>query len=229
MDEQKNRKSSLPPETTSLSAETELFSSLIELQYGLDVEKKLRKITQRVEWTKGWPEDKRAFWNAESFMWGHKIEKEKRELIAWELEFLVGGDNLDLGCGAYSYLSSTGFDISDKMLLLNDSCTKKITGDLEEKLPFKEGEFDSITSIFVLNYVRKYSQLLSEVKRVLSEKGTFVMVLWSKSLNDWQRQKEVNKFSWLEWKRIIEAEGFLVEFYEKEGIWFFKGRKTKIY
>ena len=44
----------------------------------------------------------------------NKISKERRLLIEQELKFLFKGKNLDLGCGAYSYFPSVGFDLSEK-------------------------------------------------------------------------------------------------------------------
>ncbi|MBU0459742.1 MAG: hypothetical protein KJ771_02950, partial [Nanoarchaeota archaeon] len=67
-----------------LDNESKFLSGLIELQYGQKVEKKMRGFAQEVEWAQGWPENKKAFWNAEAFMWERKISREKRELIATE-------------------------------------------------------------------------------------------------------------------------------------------------
>ena len=153
----------------------------------------------------------------------HKISKEKRELIQNELKFLEGGKNLDLGCGSYSYLPSVGYDFSNKMLQFNDNCIKKVVGDLEGKLPFKDKEFDSVTAVFVLNYVKNYSHLLTETQRVLKSNGTFVIVLGN--VNGWQKQKEVNCFSLDEWAKVIKKIGFAVETYNEEGLLFFKARK----
>jgi len=202
--------------------DTLFMSGLLELQYGQDVEGKLREISENVSWAKGWPESKKSFWNAEAFMRQHKIEKEKRELISSELAFLDvdGRKNLDVGCGAYSYLPSTGFDLSEKMLQFNDNCMEKVQGDLEGKLPFSLGSFDSVTAIFVLNYVKNYNLLLREVKRMLRVEGVFVMVISAIGVNGWQRQKQVNSFSDLEWKGILEENGFNVKSYEKDKLWF---------
>lgn len=207
-------------------SETKFLSGLIELQYGENVGKGLKKIAQQVSWAKGWPENNQAFWNAEAFMWGRKISKEKRGLIKDELAFLAQGKNLDLGCGAYSYVRSVGLDLSEKMLDFNEHLTEKIKSDLETKLPVKNKKFDSVTAVFVLNYVQKYSELLIEIKRVLKEKGVFIMVLSSKPINCWQKQKEVNEFSAKKWKQIVSRAGFNVVFYERKGLWFFRCRKS---
>ncbi len=210
-----------------LDPETEFFRGLIELQYGKKVEKKLEKISGKVSWAKGWPKRDEAFWNAEAFMWQRKISPEKRALIGKELKFLSGGKlsggkNLDLGCGAYSYIPSVGLDFSEKMLQFNHNCDEKVKGDLEKRLPWGDQQFDSVTAVFVLNYVKNYGLLLNEVKRVLKGKGILMMVLSGLEINPWQRQKELNPFSGREWKEILEENGFKVKFYEREGVWFFR-------
>ncbi|MEK6969010.1 MAG: class I SAM-dependent methyltransferase [Nanoarchaeota archaeon] len=212
-----------------MDPETEFLCGLIELQYGLKVQEKLTVLAAKIPWAQNWPEDQQAFWNAEAFMWQHKISQEKRQLISQELKFLIMDlptKNLDLGCGAYSYLPSVGMDFSDKMLQFNDQCTEKITADLESPLPVKDNSFNSVTAIFVLNYIKNYSGLLLEINRVLKE-GVFVMVLYSKQINEWQRQKEVNAFTAEDWKAVLNRAGFIVDFYEKEGLWFFKCKKLK--
>lgn len=210
-----------------MDQETEFLKGLIELQYGLDVKKKLRRISRDIPWASNWPEDTASFWNAEAFMWGRKISKEKRALLQEELAFILSGKissgkNLDLGCGAYSYLPSVGFDISEKMLLLNDDCQEKVVGDLERGLPFKDYSFNSATAIFVLNYVKNYLALLKEITRVLKSGGVFVAVLSAGEINEWQKQKEVNSFPSEKWIQVLETAGFRVDFYEKQGLWFFR-------
>ncbi|MBT6774315.1 class I SAM-dependent methyltransferase [Candidatus Woesearchaeota archaeon] len=207
-----------------IDSETDFFNGLIELQYGQEDLIEMKRIAQKVSWAKGWPGDNVAFWNAEAFMWQQKIEKGKRELIKDELGFLSSGKNLDLGCGSYSYIKSVGFDFSEKMLQFNDNCVEKVLGSLEKKLPFDEVGFDSVTAIFVFNYINHYKSLLLEVRRVLKQNGHFVMVLGN--VNDWQKQKEINSFNIDEWKEVLKKVGFVVEFEEKERLWFFKCVKS---
>lgn len=208
-----------------VSVEGEFLSGLLELGYGQKVEERLKKLAAQVKWAKGWPQDNGAFWNAEAFMWGHKISKEVRGRIEKELRFLAGKKNLDLGCGSYSYLSSVGFDSSLKMLQFNENCIRKVRGSLEKKLPFASGEFSSVTAVFVVNYVKNYLQLFKEIGRVLDEKGAFVMVLSAAGVQEWQRQKEVNNYSAARWQEELVRSGFKVQFYEKEKLWFFRCHK----
>lgn len=205
------------------------LSGLLELQYGKANLLFLKETAQLVPWAAGWPQDKHAFWNAEAFMWSRKIERNVRMLIKEELAFLEQGGNLDLGCGAYSYIPSVGFDLSEKMLAFNENCLRRVQGDVEEKLPFAESSFDSVTAIFLLNYVHNYLQLFREVRRVLGEKGVFVMVLSAKSINEWQRQKEVNAFGSEEWFTLLGKAGFMVEIKKKEELLFYTCVKGNIY
>ena len=210
-----------------MNSETKFLMGLIELQYGQPVQSKLKKMATKIPWAQGWPENKQSFWNAEAFMWSRKIEKETRAMIQQELQFLAQGKNLDIGCGAYSYIPSVGFDLSPQMLKLNDHCYEKVQGDVEQKLPFQDKSFDSVTAVFVLNYVKNYKQLLQEINRVLKPKGYFVMVLSATKINDWQRQKEINHFTGKKWKKIMEKERFKVKLEQKNGLWFLKGKLFK--
>ncbi len=207
-----------------MNAETEFLGSLLELGHGLKVEGKLKELSTSVEWASGWPVDKTSFWNAEAFMWRHKVGKEAQKLISDELAFL-SGRNLDLGCGAYSYvLGSVGFDISPKMLQFNDQCREKMVGDVERLLPLDSHSFDSVTAVFLLNYVQNYAGLLQEIHRVLRPTGTFVMVLSAHPVNEWQRQKEITRFDAVGWKIVLENAGFTVSVEEKGKLWFFRCR-----
>ena len=205
-----------------MNSEDQFLQGLLELQYGEKVENKLKNLAKNIPWAINWPEDNTSFWNAEAFMWNNKIKKETRELIRQEL-FFLNKRNLDLGCGAYSYIPSVGFDFSEKMLKFNENCKEKVIGDLEKPLPFID-KFDSVTAIFILNYVTNYKQLFSEIKKLLKNDGTFIMILSNKPVNKWQKQKQVNSFLKEEWLNILN-DYFKVEFYEKKGLLFYRCRK----
>lgn len=211
----------------NLDPETSFLCGLLQLQYSQDVSKQLKTVAAQVPWARGWPDNPISFWNAEAFMWKRKINEGKKKVIAEELYPLSKGRNLDVGCGAYSYIPSTGIDFSEKMLSFNDNCREKVNCSLENKLPFLDNCFDSATAIFLFNYIKNYHLLLLEIKRVLNEKGVFMMVQYSGKVNDWQRQKEVNMFNSDKWKNILERAGFLVDFYEKDKLWFFRCSKDK--
>ncbi len=201
--------------------EATFLNGLLELQYGVADIVHLQTLAQAIPWAKGWPLDNKAFWNAEAFMWSHKIDRAVRQLITNQLSFLNGKRNLDLGCGAYSYLPSVGFDLSEKMLRDNDQCYEKVQGSVEQPLPFPRLSFDSATAIFVLNYVQNHHLLLSEIFRVLRPNGHFVMILSAIPINAWQRQKEVHSFSPEHWQSLLERAGFMVSLVETSNLLIF--------
>ncbi len=208
-----------------VSLETKFLIGMMELHYGKSVVPALKKLSGKISWAKGWPEEKEAFWNAETFLWKRKITPETRNVIQKELVLLKKGKNLDLGCGAYSYVPSVGFDVSPKMLQYNEQCAEKVIGDIEKGLPFPDSSFDSVTAVFLLNYIHNYSLVLREVNRVLKRRGTFVMVISSGGVNDWQKQKEVTVLPLEEWKKVAQEAGFSVRATEKEKLWFLWGKK----
>ncbi|MBI2151462.1 class I SAM-dependent methyltransferase [Candidatus Woesearchaeota archaeon] len=213
-------------------AETSFLIGMTKLHYGLKVEKQLKKLANKIDWAKGWPNDNKAFWEAEAFMWQYKINKEIRAIISKELSFLKNEknskyfNNLDLGCGAYSYLPSTGFDLSEKMLLLNENCSRKVQGDLEKNLPFKNKEFTSTTAVFVFNYIKNIDQLLAEIYRILQKDGLLIAILSDKKISSWPAQKVVNKLNIQRWKNLIQNKGFGVNIVKKSGLLIFRAQKT---
>ncbi len=208
-------------EKKGFDAEAQFLETLIEFQYGVDVKEDLRRLSGSVSWAKGWPENIVAFWNVEAFLWGQKISSDVRGMISSVLGSFCSGNILDLGCGAYSYTSGVGFDISAKMLSFNENCRVKVVGDVEKTLPFKDSEFDCVTAVFLLNYVHNITGLLNEAKRVVKEGGKFVAVLNGKPVDEWQRQKEVPTKTKGEWVRLFGAYFDQVRLVEKGGLWFF--------
>ena len=204
-------------------SEDQFIIGLLELQYNPSIASRLKPFTHKIPWAKGWPENNQSFWNAEAFMWQKKIDLKIRKRITEELQYLKGR-NLDIGCGSYSYIPSVGFDLSLKMLDFNDHLIEKVPGDLEQPLPFQNNSFDSVTAIFVLNYIHKYNQLFSEIKRILKLEGSFVMILSENKIKEWQRQKEVNSFSAEKWISRLEQYGFSVKMKKQQNLLFFTSK-----
>ena len=217
-------------------SENEFISKLLDLQY-IDFKdnnfdnliSEMKHLSRDGNWAKGGPEDDVSFWNAEAFMWCNKISANKRKQIQEELLALLLIDkvniNLDLGAGGFSYIPSIAFDFSKKMLSYNDNAIKKIEGDLGEKLPFEDNYFDSITAIFVFNYVKNLNLILKEIKRVLKKDGICIIVQNAKKINDWQRQKEKNEFNennTSSWFNFFTSFGFEVNLTLKNNLLFFK-------
>ena len=205
-----------------MDQETKFLMRKLELDYGdIRVVPELKKIAKGIKELHGWPQDKQAFWNGESLMWSHKIDRDKRVIIGRELSFLQG-KNLDLGCGSFSYLFSVGLDISSKMLKQNDQLINSVQGDLENELPFPDSSFDSVTLVFVINYLKNYTGLLGEISRILKKKGILVVVKSIKPVNKWQRQHQNNDFTGSQWVEIFQEAGFKVTSSIKQGLEFFK-------
>lgn len=216
-----------------MDAETQFLQMLIKQGMGLDVENKLKKLSEKVSWAKGWPKNKVAFWNSEAFMWQTKIDKEKREDISAKISEIIqsnrqgNGKNLDLGAGAYSYIPSVAIDISSKMLQLNEVAFEKIEGDIEQTLSFNEKSFNSITAVFVFNYVQNLKNLLNECKRVLQDNGVLVIVLSNIGIHSRHKKHQINDFDKKTWQKIIEQQGFRVEVKIDKDLLFFTCKPVK--
>ena len=218
-----------------MDQENQFFLRKLELDYGnKKAVDEIKTLSKEISWLKDWPKSRKAFWNGESFMWGNKVSKGRRDLIKQELSFLdkmqVGSrnqNNLDVGCGSHSYVTSIGYDISERMLRLNDNLVDRFVGDVEKKLPFDDNHFNSVTIVFLLNYIRNYSNLLNEVYRILQEDGKLVVVQPKEKVNSWQRQHTINNLGFKKWEKVLSNVGFKVKFYEKEGLGFFRCVKQK--
>jgi ubiquinone/menaquinone biosynthesis C-methylase UbiE len=203
-----------------MDAETEFLKGLIGLQYG-EVDPNMVSWAKSIPWATGWPESNHAFWNAEAFMWRHKIKKATRKFICCKLNG-IRENNLDLGCGAYSYVkNSVGIDCSEKMLQFNEQCMKKIVANIEELLPFPDGAFTSLTAVFVLNYIAQISSLLAECHRILQKGGSMVIVLSATPINAWQKQKQLQENSPADWQMLFKNAGFTVTLQHERDLLFF--------
>ncbi len=92
---------------------------------------------------------------------------------------------LDLGCGTGFFLAeleqrrpgAVGLDISHAMLLVSEQYVpgaRLITADAE-KLPFKDGSFDTVFCKGSLHHTRDHVRFLENCRRALSRDGVLVM------------------------------------------------------
>ncbi len=108
----------------------------------------------------------------------------QHKLLSTQMGSLKGKRVLDLGCGIgrfSGFLQSkgaivTGVDSCQDMLKFNITCTtvcSPIT-----KLPFKDGSFDIILSVWTLQYLCSLDlkMAISEINRVLSPEGTIYFI-----------------------------------------------------
>lgn len=213
------------------------FQLMIEYPYLKSREKKkvlLQKamnFAERIPEFKGWPHDDKSFWNAEAFMWNTKIDKELRQAIKNELVFRVGEKNLDLGAGNIVYTPNTvALDYSSEMLKLSDAPTK-VEHNLEKPLPFGDGMFDSLTAVFVLNYIENIHGLINEMYRVLKLGGKLSIVQPS-SVNDLYYLHVKNEYTESDLRILLKKAGFITDSVSKtvnnkNVVFFFCEKKLK--
>jgi len=186
-----------------------------------------KKIANKIPLFKGWPEKSVKFWDVEAFAWRTKIPSHVRLFIRKELlkRIPLGGINLSLGPGSYPYIEdSVLVDISPEMLKAVEPTvkfTRKIVHDLEKgKLPFKDNSFDTVTMVFVVNYLSKLP--FKEIYRVLKKKGKLIIVQSAKMLDDWYVKQEKKQYSASELKKLLADAGFKAKVEKK------KVKRTKL-
>ncbi|MFC1801384.1 class I SAM-dependent methyltransferase [Nanoarchaeota archaeon] len=197
------------------SLKDNFFELMMEYPYAKDPERKKQIINKAIKFTnqipefKGWPQDDKAFWNAESFMWHSKINKELRKTIQNELSKRTGQKNLDLGSGNVAYTNSTVVDYSPEMLDQNPN-PDKVLHNLEEPLPFDTESFDSVSAVFVFNYISNVPNFIKEIKRVLITNGKLTIVQPEK-VNHLYNLHVKNNYDEASLRVLLKKSGFRTE------------------
>ncbi len=104
----------------------------------------------------------------------------------------VRGNLLDIGCGTGLFVEKyirtggcgTGIDISEKMVAkARRRCPEcEFLVGTGEKLPFRDGSFNAVSSVLVFSYVRDPVSMLAEVHRVLEPGGSVALCTLGKKL-----------------------------------------------
>ncbi len=92
---------------------------------------------------------------------------------------------LDLGCGPGIHAKKLfqkgaqikGIDISKEFITMARVDAPKIefkVGDVEKRLPYKNGEFDIVFASLVMGHLDNWDKALNEIKRVLKSRGIFI-------------------------------------------------------
>lgn len=119
---------------------------------------------------------------------------------------------LDLGAGdgrMFKQLKNVPFDrfiacdVSQKLLQLHPNQAEKILCDLEEDLPFDEGEIDVITSFFVLEHIQNIQELFNECYRILKPWGRRIIGHFIQR-RAFLREKDAEKFKIQQYTHRIE-------------------------
>lgn len=116
----------------------------------------------------------------------------EKDIDAWMLEIIkIKGDEriLDLGCGDGKQIIAfgkkltkggkvVGCDISGELLEkaketaeINNINASFLLHDIDQPFPFKDGEFDIISSFFSIYYAKNPLKVMFEIKRLLNKEG----------------------------------------------------------
>ncbi|MBW2966605.1 class I SAM-dependent methyltransferase [Candidatus Woesearchaeota archaeon] len=206
----------------------DFFDIIFKLSYTSNKRKrkeltaKAELIASKIPGLKGWPRDSKKFWDVEAYAWLGKIPRRIREFIRKELmkRIPLGTLNLGIGSGSYPYIEdSVLLDLSREMLKLVTPVKSKakIEYDLEKgKLPFQDNSFDSVTMVFVIDYLKNLKQVLKETKRILKKNGKLILVNSKKPIDSWYRKHEVKHYTRKEIKLLLKQIGFKVKIEEKK-------------
>ncbi|MBW2977733.1 class I SAM-dependent methyltransferase [Candidatus Woesearchaeota archaeon] len=205
----------------------EFLSYLVKIKFAKGSEKErlikeAKKIADKIPSFKGWPEKPVKFWDIESLSWRTKIPVHVRLFIRKELlkRIKLGGLNLSLGAGSYPYIEdSVLVDISSEMLKAVEPAVKfkrKLVYDLEKgNLPFKDSVFDTVTMVFVINYLKNLETVFKEIYSVLKKKGKVIIVQSGKLLEELYIRQEKKQYKADELKKLLEKIGFKVKVEKK--------------
>ncbi|MBU2562448.1 MAG: class I SAM-dependent methyltransferase [Nanoarchaeota archaeon] len=110
---------------------------------------------------------------------------EKPAIIIFLKGEVKGKKVLDLGCGSgvfskkllsFGAKKVKGIDLSEKLIEIAKKENPKVkfyVGDAQ-KTPFKNSEFDIVTSSLMVHYVKDLTRLFREISRILKKEGLFV-------------------------------------------------------
>ena len=145
----------------------------------------------------------------------------------------VGNYLLDIGCGGGAFINKLvkyekvkkayGIDHSEKMIELSNKKNKqfikygmiKIERSSVDNLPFNEDMFDTVTALETIQFWPTMDKSIKEVRRVLKEKGYFIIVnRYPTESSRWYTKMQLKNTS--EYKDILERCGFMVKKIDKE-------------
>lgn len=126
------------------------------------------------------------------------LKEAKNKIIFDNLEFKEGDNVLDVGCGSGNLLNilntlygieGTGIDIAPlaiKRATEFNPCQNKVLIADAENLPFKANSFEYVISLDVLEHIPHPTKCISEMSRILKNKGKVMFYAISKK----------DKYSW---------------------------------
>jgi ubiquinone/menaquinone biosynthesis C-methylase UbiE len=131
----------------------------------------------------------RAFWSLHARTWDDDLDDRREARVSRLLTHAHPGERLvDLGCGTGAYarlvarrgLDVVGLDFAPAMLARARAQAPQVRfvqANLNDPLPFEDGEFDHALCIAALQCVRDPHRFVAEVHRVLRPGGTFLLAV----------------------------------------------------
>ena len=158
--------------------------------------------------------------------WGYVVPKHVSR-VAKEAGLDSDSPTLDLGCGtglsgealaADGFTAISGCDISQESL---DTAEKKgvyLAGglkraNLEEALPYGDGEFKCVTCVGTLSYVHEFERLYREIRRVSAPGGLFIFSMRTAPHGGGYDHEQAL------WDRDADGCRTVAAALEKEGLW----------
>jgi ubiquinone/menaquinone biosynthesis C-methylase UbiE len=133
------------------------------------------------------PRVDRVFWNLHARTWDDDLSQAERAERVERIVAHVGADAraVDLGCGTGSYLAAlaahgvgvVGVDFAPAMLARarrQAPAARLVEADLNDPLPFDDGDFDAALCVYAFQCVRDAPSFLGEVARILRPGGVFL-------------------------------------------------------
>ena len=156
----------------------------------------------------------------------HWWHQHKRQIVHKLIKVFAGkrGKVLDIGAGTGKILSELkdkgwqimGIDEEKEAVKWSKKRGVKIMqANLEKKLPFKENSFDLVLSLDALEHLRKDSNALKEINRVLKSKGIAIITVpaYQWLFNYWDKMLgHKRRYSKQSLKKIIKAKNFNIEY-----------------
>jgi len=121
-------------------------------------------------------------------------------------------------------------DISEKMLQQVKNYVIKIKHDLNTPLPIQDNTIDIVICLFVLLHIDNIKLLFSEIYRILTDNGVFVLFhhIERKNYVYWQWNNKfkihTNKWSYKEIENLLEYSFFKFKVYDVKENWILIGK-----
>jgi ubiquinone/menaquinone biosynthesis C-methylase UbiE len=155
---------------------------------------------------------------------GNPYTEKVRKVEKRTIEKYARGRILDAGCGTGYHLRNLGnvigVDFSDKMVGIARKAGKPVRKANIEKLPFEEGEFDTVLCLYSVLNVCDWRKAVKEICRVTKSKGMIVVSvssLYDKGYKNLKEKRLVRPDEYTQAKKIhIEGRKIWLHLFTRE-------------